>query len=61
MMFNPYLAQRVGVVRMEDALREAKQTRLIRAAKGPRKVRGWWLPVTLVLSSLFALFMRPQS
>ena len=48
-------------VRMEDWLREAEQARLSRAAKGPRKVGGWWLQLTLILSSLLALFTRPQS
>jgi hypothetical protein len=61
MYFNPYEAQLLAKERMKDALREAEQERLIWAAKGPRKSRGWRLPVALVLSSLLALFMRPQS
>ncbi len=61
MYFNPYEAQLLAKERMKDALREAEQERLIRAAKDPRKSRGWRLPVALVLSSLLALFMRPQS
>ncbi len=61
MYFNPYEAQLLAKERMKDALREAEQERLIRAAKGPRKSRAWRLPVALILSSLLALFMRPQS
>ena len=34
MMFNPFLAQWLREVRVKDALREAEQARLIRAAKG---------------------------
>jgi len=34
MMFNPLLAQRLKEDRVKDALREAEQARLIRAAKG---------------------------
>ena len=37
------------------------QYRLIRAAKGPRKTRGWWTPVALMLGSLVGLVVRPQS
>ena len=33
-MFNPYLAQQLREERVKDALREAEQVRLIRAAKG---------------------------
>jgi len=61
MWFNPFLAQEVGKERMEDALREAEQERLIRAAKGPRKARGWWTSVALILGSLVGLVIRPQS
>ena len=42
MLFNSYLAQRLAEERIKDRLREAEQYRLIRAAKGPRKARGWW-------------------
>jgi len=34
MIFNPYLAQRLREERVKDALREAEQVRLIRAARG---------------------------
>jgi len=34
MMFNPYLAQQLREERVKDALREAEQVRLIRAARG---------------------------
>jgi len=37
--FNPLLAERLVEERMKDAMREAEQARLIRAAKGPRKSR----------------------
>jgi len=39
LQFNPYLALRVAEERIKDAMREAEQARLIRAAKGPRKSR----------------------
>jgi hypothetical protein len=41
--------------------REAERQRLIRTARGPRKARGWWTSAALMLSSLLALFVRPQS
>jgi hypothetical protein len=34
MMFNPYLTQGLREERVKDALRNAEQVRLIRAAKG---------------------------
>ncbi len=37
--FNPFVAQRLAEERMRDAMREAEQARLIRAAKGPKKSR----------------------
>ncbi len=58
MSFNPFGAQQMARERMKDAMREAEQDRLIRAAKGPRQVREWRLPVALILSSLLTLFMR---
>ena len=61
MWFNPFLAQEVGKERMKDALREAEQERLIRAANGPRKPRGWRPRIALMLGSLLGLLMRPQS
>jgi len=61
MWFNHYEAELVMKERVKDALRKAEQERLIRAAKGPRKVRGWRLPVALVFSSLLSLVIRPQS
>ncbi|RLF32126.1 MAG: hypothetical protein DRN08_07010 [Thermoplasmata archaeon] len=61
MLFDPYLAQRLAEERIKDRLREAEQERLIRAAKGPRKARGWWTPLVLMLGSLVSLIIRPQS
>jgi len=50
---NPYLAQRLAEERVKDALREAEQARLIRAAQGPRKARKEWLNVVgTILSGL---------
>jgi len=50
---NPYLVQRLAEERVKDALREAEQARLIRAAKGPRKVRKEWFNVVwMILSGL---------
>jgi len=61
MLFDPYLAQRLAEERIKDRLREAEQYRLIRAAQGPRKTRGWLTPLALMLGSLVGLFVRPQS
>jgi len=47
--------------RVKDALRKAEQARLMRAAKGPRKMRERHLPVALTLSSLWGLSIRPQN
>jgi hypothetical protein len=56
MMLNPYLMQRLTEERVKDALHNAEQARLIRAAKGTRvdnrsalhrlliKIRGLGLP-----------------
>jgi len=49
MLFNPFLAQRLAEGRIKDALREAEQAQLIRAGKGPRKVRQRHLPVHFIL------------
>jgi hypothetical protein len=61
MCFDPYLAQRLAEERIKDRLWEAEQYRLIRAAQGPRKARGWWTLLALMLSSLVGLIVRPQS
>lgn len=61
MLFSHYEAERIMEERVKDALREAEQKRLIRAAQGPRKVRGWWTSVALMISSLVGLIIRPQS
>jgi len=60
-MDNWWLLAMVADYQRRDALREAEQGRLIRAAKGPRKARGWWTSVALMLSSLVGLIIRPQS
>ncbi len=61
MYSDSYETQLLAKQYRKDKLREAEQARLIQAAKGPRKVGGWWLQLTLILSSLLALFARPQS
>ena len=61
MWFNPFLAQQMREERVKDALRKAEQARLMRAAKGPRKMRERHLPVALTLSSLWGLSIRPQN
>ena len=61
MLFSHYEAERIMEERVKDALREAEQERLIRTAKCPRKARGWWTSVALMLSSLVGLVIRPQS
>ena len=48
---NPYLVQRLAEERVKDALREAEQARLARAAKGPRKVRKEWFNVVWTILS----------
>jgi len=40
--FNPYLAERLAEERRKDAMREAEQARLIRAAKGATMKRSTW-------------------
>ena len=42
MRFNAFLAQRLAEERMKDAMREAEQARLIRAAKGARMRKSIW-------------------
>ena len=61
MYSDSYETQLLAKQYRKDKLREAEQARLIRTAKGPREVRGWWLQMPLILSSLLALFTRPQS
>ena len=56
---NWYVTQLLVMEHMKERVGEAEQARLSRAAKGPRMVRGWWLQMTLILSSLLALFARP--
>jgi len=56
-----YEAERVMEERMKDAVHEADRGRLIQAAKGTRKVRGWRPAVASILSSLLGLLIRPQS
>ena len=61
MYFDPYRTQRLAEERIKDRLREAEQYRLIRAAQGPQKARGWWTSLALMLGSLVGLVVRPQS
>jgi hypothetical protein len=61
MWFNHFQVERMMEERARNALREAEQRRQIQAAKGPKKARGRWTPVALMLSSLLALVVRPQS
>lgn len=39
MLFDLYVAQQLAEERIRDALREAEQARLVRAAKGTQKAR----------------------
>ena len=57
---NPMLAHRMAKERMNDALREAKRARSAWAVHRPKPVRRWKLNVALILSSLLAIFARPQ-
>jgi len=60
-IFDPYMAQRLMEERVKDALREAEHARLVRAVQGPRKARGWWTPVALILGRLVGIVVQPQS
>lgn len=60
-LLNPYLAQQLMEERVKDALRKAEQAKLIRVAKGPRRARGWWASVALMLGSLVGFIVGPQS
>ena len=61
MLLDPYLVQWMTKDRIEDVQREVEQARLIRAAQGPRRARGWWTSLVLMLGSLVGLVIRPQS
>jgi hypothetical protein len=54
MYFNPYAAQMMMEERAKDALREAEQERLFRAARVSNKERKWRLQVALILKGLLA-------
>jgi hypothetical protein len=54
MYFNPHEAQMMMEERVKDALREAEQERLFRAARVSNKERKWWLQVALILKGLLA-------
>ena len=56
-----WLLAKVADYQRRDALREARQERLVRAAKGCEKARGRRSLVALILSSLVGLVVRPQS
>ena len=58
---NLFEAQEMARGRMNDAMLEAERHRQIRAAKGPRQAREWRLPVALLLNSLLAVIIQPQS
>ena len=61
MWASHYEIERMMEVSARNLRREAERERLIRTAKGPRKARGWWTSVALMLSSLLALVVRQQS
>jgi len=61
MYFDPYLAQRMAEERIKDRLREAEESRLIRAAKSHKMAWRWWSPVVLTLGTLVGIIIRPQS
>ncbi len=61
MYLNPFVTQLLAEERMKDALGQAKQARLIRAAKGSGQSGRWRLPLTFALKSLLALFIRSHS
>ena len=48
MYFNPFLAQQLAGERVEDALREAEQYRLVRAIRGPGKTKARRMPSALI-------------
>ena len=61
MSASHYEVERMMEVSARNLRREAERQRLIRTAKGPRKARAWWTSVALMLSSLLALVLPPQS
>ena len=60
MGFNPFTVELLAEERIKDAMHQAEQARLIRAAKGSGKSRRWRMPMILALKSLLALFIRSQ-
>jgi len=52
---NPFVAQFLAEERMKDAMRQAEQIRLIRAAQGSGKSWSWSLPVRLGRKSLLLI------
>jgi len=61
MYVSEYDAVQLAKDRMKDAMHEAEHARLVRAVKGPGKVREWRPWVGLRLSSMLAFFTRPQT
>ena len=61
MYSNPFVNQLLAEERMKDTMRQNAQVHLIRAVEGSPKSWGWQLPMILALSSLLALFIRPQN
>ena len=57
MYINPFVTQLVVEERRKDALCQAEQARLLRAAKGSGQLERWRLPLTFALKSVLALFI----
>ena len=54
-MLDAYLNEELAKERVEKALRESEQKRLIRKIQGPGKAQDGWQLVPLALGSLLAL------
>jgi hypothetical protein len=57
MLVNHYEAEQIMKQRVQDALREAEQIRLVRLVQGPSRSRRWRRSVTLILKDLLATFV----
>jgi len=57
MLFNHYETEQIVKQRVQDALREAEQIRLIRLVQGPSRSQRWRRSVTLILKDLLANFI----
>jgi len=60
MLCNPFAAYHAVQGRMEDTLHESERSRLVAAARLPRKARRWW-PMKSILRGLSSLAAHLQN